>query len=174
MSPSVRVPPSPVQVCCVQTPEILPWELQTLPEASSPASLHPSVLGCGATCSEPPPTRAPLGTHRMLLALGRGHREASGMNIHRSTLLERHPPPPPTPHDMPCPATEAFLKVLNWGKGPRDRGCHPHSPTPTLPVGTHRLRVLKPGHVGVVIHGGVRVGGKRAAPGAGAARRQGR
>lgn len=37
--------------------------------------------------------------------------------------------------------------------------CHPNFPTPTLTVGTHRLRVLKPGHVGVVIHGGVRVGG---------------
>lgn len=43
----------------------------------------------------------------------------------------------------------------------------PSLPTPTLAPGTHRLRVLKPGHVGVVIHGGVRAGEASGAGGGG-------
>lgn len=87
------------------------------------------------------------------------------MRDHLPTFLES--PPPPSASLRALPRCQGVFSKSRTGGRVEERGVIPTPPHPHPPPGaTHRLRVLKPGHVGVVIHGGVR-GGVGGASGAG-------
>lgn len=138
-----------------------------VPLVSSPSSPYPSVLGFGATCSSLPLTLLPPCTHPVLLGLGLGYRGARGTKIHRPTFLER-PQPPATLF----PAT--FFQSTGLGEGSKGEEVspqlpHPHPNRGHSPPPSPQTRARRSRHTW-----GSPGGGKRAAPGAGAAWRQGR
>lgn len=138
-----------------------------VPLVSSPSSPYPSVLGFGATCSSLPLTLLPPCTHPVLFGLGLGYRGARGTKIHRPTFLER-PQPPATLF----PAT--FFQSTGLGEGSKGEEVspqlpHPHPNRGHSPPPSPQTRARRSRHTW-----GSPGGGKRAAPGAGAAWRQGR